>query len=272
MVHYYENEKDTPGPPEVLALPSSATGRKAVISVETLGLAAKVRASGAKLVLVSGTRYSTLVNRLPFLPRADAYVIENGGRIFYPRKKAAEPGDAAASSGGGEPSSEVAAAGGGEGEAEKEESAVGDPTLTAHAASALTEDLKWRETMESATGPASQDAKAPEDREGPLWDLYRTAVAQGFEVDTNTYYTMIRCALYHLIVSLELFRALFRSRCLMRSDVITHEGNVSGEWEACSFSRRFCCSWFRWASGLVVTSRPVQGRQNKPHRLLSALL
>ncbi len=190
MVHYYENEKDTPGPPAVLALPSSATGRKAVISVETLRLAAKVRASGAKLVLVSGTRYSTLVNRLPFLPRADAYVIENGGRIFYPRKKAAASGDAA---------------GEGEGEAEKEESAVGDPTITAHAASALTEDLKWRETMEDASGPASQDAKAPEDREGPLWDLYRTAVAQGFEVDTNTYYNMIRCAICHM----SRFRTLF---------------------------------------------------------------
>lgn len=150
--------------------------------METLKLAAKVRASGAKLVLVSGTRYSTLVNRLPFLPRADAYVIENGGRIFYPKKDVAPPPE-----GGAVPS------GGAAGEEEEEKSAVGDPALTAHAASALTEDLKWRETMESATGPASQDVKAPEDREGPLWDLYRKAVAEGFEVDTNTYYTMIRC-------------------------------------------------------------------------------
>eukprot|EP00903_Cladosiphon_okamuranus_P015018 g13896.t1 len=182
LVHYNENEADGSAspPPGVLALPSSATGRKAVISVETLKLAAKVRASGAKLVLVSGTRYSTLVSRLPFLPRADAYVIENGGRIFYPKKKGAD--------GEAEPS-EKAEVAGAQGE---EESAVGDPTLTAHAASALEEDLKWREMMESATGPASQDAKAPEDREGPLWDLYRKAVAEGFEVDTNTYYTMIR--------------------------------------------------------------------------------
>lgn len=131
-----------------------------------------MRASGAKLVLVSGTRYTTLVNRLPFLPRADAYVIENGGRIFYPKNAGTPPPP---------------------GGAEEEESAVGDPTLTAHAASALEEDLNWREALESATGPASQDTKAPEDREGPLWDLYRKAVAEGFEVDTNTYYTMIRC-------------------------------------------------------------------------------
>lgn len=196
LVHYYENEADTPGPPGALPLPSSATGRKAVISVETLKLAAKVRASGAKLVLVSGTRYSTLVGRLPFLPRADAYVIENGGRIFYPKKKGVV---APAAVGGGDdnggPSDKAASAAATEGE-EEEKSAVGDPALTAHAASALEEDLKWRETMESATGPASQDAKGPEDREGPLWDLYRKAVAEGFEVDTNTYYTMIRCRVH----------------------------------------------------------------------------
>ncbi|CAM9618146.1 unnamed protein product [Scytosiphon promiscuus] len=172
LVHYYEDEAAAPGPPEVLPLPASATGRKARISKETLKLAARLRTSGSRLVLVSGTRYSTFVNRLPYLPRADAYVIENGGRIFYPK---------------GERDG-----GGGGGDVDGEESAVGDPTLTAHAEGALTEDLKWRETMESATGPASQDAKAPEDREGPLWDLYRKAVSEGFEVDTNTYYTMIR--------------------------------------------------------------------------------
>ena len=37
-----------------------------------------------KLVLVSGARAQTLLQRLPFLPAADAYVCENGGRIFYP--------------------------------------------------------------------------------------------------------------------------------------------------------------------------------------------
>lgn len=181
--------------PEVLPLPESATGRKARISIETLKLAAQVRASGARLVLVSGTRYSTLVNRLPFLPRADAYVIENGGRVFYPKKDASSVSSAAAGS-GDKGQTEAGSGGGGGSSGETscpdEKSAVGDPTLTAHAASALTEDLKWRETMESATGPASQDAIAPEDRKGPLWDVYRTAVAEGFEVDTNTYYTMIR--------------------------------------------------------------------------------
>jgi hypothetical protein len=37
------------------------------------------------LVLISGMRTTTLFQRLPYLPRADAYVSESGGRIFYPR-------------------------------------------------------------------------------------------------------------------------------------------------------------------------------------------
>ncbi len=32
-----------------------------------------------------GTRYSTFASRLSYLPFADAYVIENGGRIFFPK-------------------------------------------------------------------------------------------------------------------------------------------------------------------------------------------
>ena len=35
-------------------------------------------------VLLTGARTSTLLQRLPYLPAADAYVAENGGRIFYP--------------------------------------------------------------------------------------------------------------------------------------------------------------------------------------------
>jgi hypothetical protein len=35
-------------------------------------------------VLLTGARTATLLQRLPYLPAADAYVAENGGRIFYP--------------------------------------------------------------------------------------------------------------------------------------------------------------------------------------------
>ena len=40
-------------------------------------------AAGAQ-VLLTGARTATLLQRLPFLPSADAYCAENGGRIFYP--------------------------------------------------------------------------------------------------------------------------------------------------------------------------------------------
>lgn len=77
-------------------------------------------------------------------------------------------------------------------EDEEEASAIGDPSLTAHAAGNLAEDLTWRKRLESVTGPAYQDSKSPSEREGPLWEMYRKAVSEGFEVDTSTYYTMLR--------------------------------------------------------------------------------
>ena len=43
-----------------------------------------MRKGGVKLVLITGARLSTLLMRMAFLPAADAYVCENGGRIFYP--------------------------------------------------------------------------------------------------------------------------------------------------------------------------------------------
>lgn len=55
-----------------------------IISRESLRLAAALRASGARFAIVSGARTTTVLQRLPFLPAADAVVSENGGRIFYP--------------------------------------------------------------------------------------------------------------------------------------------------------------------------------------------
>lgn len=54
------------------------------ISLETLTVLERARAAGHLLVIVTGARYSTLMLRLPALPAADAYICENGGRIFYP--------------------------------------------------------------------------------------------------------------------------------------------------------------------------------------------
>ena len=43
-----------------------------------------MRKGGVKLVLITGARLATLLMRMAFLPAADAYVCENGGRIYYP--------------------------------------------------------------------------------------------------------------------------------------------------------------------------------------------
>jgi hydroxymethylpyrimidine pyrophosphatase-like HAD family hydrolase len=69
---------------KMLALPPSATGLMGVISSKTLAKCRDLRSAGVPLVLISGMRTSTLLNRLPYLPKADAYCTEAGGRIFYP--------------------------------------------------------------------------------------------------------------------------------------------------------------------------------------------
>lgn len=69
---------------DLLYLPPSATGMRGIISSHTLQLCSDLRAKGVMLVLVTGARTSTLLNRLPYLPKADAYCTESGGRIFYP--------------------------------------------------------------------------------------------------------------------------------------------------------------------------------------------
>lgn len=57
---------------------------QAVISRKTLDLVSVLKGvPHTKLVLITGARLGVLLQRLPFLPIADAYVCENGGRIFY---------------------------------------------------------------------------------------------------------------------------------------------------------------------------------------------
>ena len=78
-----DNNDDTDN--EIIYLPSSATGMRGIISSKTLALCNELRTNkGVKLVLVTGARTSTLLSRLPYLPKADVYCTESGGRIFYP--------------------------------------------------------------------------------------------------------------------------------------------------------------------------------------------
>ena len=69
---------------QLLALPPSTNGLQGYISLSTLKLMQTLRQEGVIIVLISGARSSTFFQRLPWLPRADAYVCENGGRVFFP--------------------------------------------------------------------------------------------------------------------------------------------------------------------------------------------
>lgn len=68
---------------EIVALPRSSTGQQGYVSVKALKMLRQLQDAGVKVAIVTGARSSTLLERLPYLPAADAVVSENGGRIFY---------------------------------------------------------------------------------------------------------------------------------------------------------------------------------------------
>ena len=70
-------------PYELLELPESSSGSRGFIGLNALRLYRRIRDEGLLLVVISGCRYSTLLERLPFIPEADVYACESGGRIFY---------------------------------------------------------------------------------------------------------------------------------------------------------------------------------------------
>ena len=84
-VSTFASSDDEDGERILFQLPASATGMRGIISSQTLGMCQELRRKrGLRLVLISGMRTSTLLGRLPYLPKADAYCTESGGRIFYP--------------------------------------------------------------------------------------------------------------------------------------------------------------------------------------------
>lgn len=77
LVHYPQDvnalEVEEPNN-RILKLPPSATGMQGIISFRTLAYCRDLRhEKDQKLVLISGMRTTTLLKRLPYLPRADAY-------------------------------------------------------------------------------------------------------------------------------------------------------------------------------------------------------
>jgi len=177
LVHY---PKDIDSLPQqlgnhIIQLPPSATGMKGVISSLTLRKCQEIRRHGVKLVLVSGMRTSTFVKRLPYLPKADAYCCEAGGRIFFP----AAPAKGLSVS------------------PERYDGAE-DPELEPYG---LVEDMEWRQIMEADTAAAKDGYHQTEngheliplsDRRGLLWSFARDLESKGFTLDTKGYATCFR--------------------------------------------------------------------------------
>jgi hypothetical protein len=171
----------------------SFTGAQGVISVETLRLYAALRQLGIRIVVITGrhpphipllphlyccsaqllppsgislprltslwsscagARLVTLLARLPFIPAADAFVCEGGGRIFYPAGS----------------------------------------SLDCPSAAPLMEDMGWRRQQAGAAGPPGQDTVPPEQRSGGLWRFYGALKAQApqLHVDAVSYTTAFR--------------------------------------------------------------------------------
>lgn len=139
-----------------------------------------LRKAGTKLVLVSGMRTSTLLKRLPYLPKADAYCTEGGGRIFYPVKLITDGCYCCRPI---------------------EYSGAQPPDLEPFG---LQEDLQWRDIMEKndAAGrdgfignevSGRQGKSVPlKERDGDLWRFANLLETDGFVLDTNSYSTCFR--------------------------------------------------------------------------------
>jgi hydroxymethylpyrimidine pyrophosphatase-like HAD family hydrolase len=204
LAHYpsnLEQEADGDGNGDgngLIILPPSKTGTRGVLSKRTLELCHALRRGSVAssspshadspqrqsrqtpLVLISGMRTTTLFQRLPYLPKADAYVSESGGRIFYPvpiddESKATHPTGAV-------------------------ENLVIQPITTSDSPKSssftLVEDLEWRAQISDihAAGPDGFDYNdIPIDqRKGKLWDYGRQLTKQGYKLDTLGYATAFR--------------------------------------------------------------------------------
>jgi hypothetical protein len=180
LVHYPEAVDEHVGTEsnKIIRLPPSSTGMQGIISSETFRKCQALRQNGKKLVLVSGMRSSTLLKRIPYLPRADAYCCEAGGRIFYPSKVNSgtsfklEPFDGAA-----------------------------EETLEPFE---LAEDMNWRQQMSATVGSegfignelADSSFGATtisiKERSGRLWKYCLELQEKGFVIDTKGYSTCFR--------------------------------------------------------------------------------
>jgi len=163
--------------PSMIQLPPSSTGMRGVISSKTIRLAQTLRSEGCvKLVLVSGMRGTTLLKRLPYLPRADAYACDSGGRIFYPVDDVVSREN--------EYDGPIIKPVAFEGASDRDLVPFG-----------IREDLEWKSmiTRTDAAGIHGFDDDVEiSKKRGLLWDFARTLMSDGFVVDYKGYSTCFR--------------------------------------------------------------------------------
>lgn len=186
LIHYPKNIVDflhRKKTDDVCVLPSSSTGMVGVISSKSLQLIREIRQSGAIFVMVSGMRSSTLLKRLPYLPKADVYCCEAGGRIFYPTQMQSMA------------SYRVLP---------KAFSGADPKDLQPFS---IIEDMEWRGQVEQMSAAGSDGFVGNElnsrasingkeiscsERKGYLWDYSRSLLERGFIVDAKGYSTCFR--------------------------------------------------------------------------------
>eukprot|EP00980_Cylindrotheca_fusiformis_P022285 scaffold9176_cov129-Cylindrotheca_fusiformis.AAC.9 len=176
LIHYPDVPSDE-GSRGVVKLPPSSTGMRGEISSNTMSLAREIRNKGRRLILISGMRTTTLFSRLPYLPRADAYCSEGGGRIFYPTNRLSN----------------------GFRVTPKEYDGAPDNGMEDFC---VVEDMKWRQMMEMYTGrfvfddpysgvDTSMESRM-ELRDGVLWKFAQFLIERGFVLDTKGYSACFR--------------------------------------------------------------------------------
>jgi len=192
LVHYPENVQDSIDTEEslnpIIKLPPSSTGMRGIISSETMRQCADLRRSAGRtaLVLVSGMRSTTLWKRIPYLPRADAYCSEAGGRIFYPVPASTTTSTTTTTT------AVTFRLHPYQGATEEDLTPFG-----------LEEDMEWRTRMQRTTGEDGfsgneLDESPPrsvvsiDQREGLLWAFCRDLQKKGFVIDTKGYSTCFR--------------------------------------------------------------------------------
>ena len=236
---------------DLLYLPPSKTGQRGVISSKTLRLCQKLRHGGVPFVLVSGMRSTTLFQRLPYLPRADAYVSESGGRIFYPRPHS--------------PDDKID--GLVDGLLVHPKPYTGCPSSHLNPFT-IVEDLDWRNEISNLQCAGSDGfstlaaragsdgfstytpATAIENRRGTLWKHAQTLQKQGYFLDSSGYATAFRINRKHQESELALNFDDFLQKCNNREGIPDELGcstnlgcvdfypNMSGKKNVCDYLLR----------------------------------